>query len=1041
MRRLIRAFASLAAIAAIAALPIALGAIATVRFGSPQPWTGIQLPQRWAPAVLIETVSQPLSDVILVDLMIRSALVIGWAVIVLVVIEIVRECHHRLRYGDLPRRPQRAMALPRSIARFIAAGLIVTTGQFGVARAAVPISTILADRSGIDAELSDSTRIAPTSEAWASVRSSPVDPPILHTVRDGESLLDIAARYHRGEGEIEFAMAILRANRGASMSDGQTLSNPVVLEPGWTLSIPGTGVPIRALASAPGTQVRTHQVVSGDTLWDIAAQHLGEPRRWPEIWELNANREMGQGRIFDDPSLILPGWVLDLPLDPPAVEAPQEIAAEVAPVQAPEIPPAVPPTVSAEVTPAMSSGVWSDPSIVPTTLPVRAPAPSTSSVPTITTVLGDRSDSTGAAVADAADTLPQPPAAPRSGQLVAIGGSLLVGSALFAIEGVRRRRLRAASIRSRTVLPSQQCQRIERRIRALGDTERLVRLDLVIRAATAQLIDDEIPVLMVSMAPDGAAALTPSRRHPARPPWLDADGTWQLSAEVSDDDLLEMGIGTTSPTVTLVQIGIAPSGDEVYLDLEAAGLVVIRNAPAAEGRAVLASIVANLQLSPFAEVDDIVVFGELRGLDNGTRPVRHLSSIDDLEHHLEGIAAAQDGASPFTLRCRGRGGERWEPTIVVAPGPFDTHIAERLVAAARRSSVTVVASEIEVEPAVGLHHTDDGWVLEIPGHTPMALDLARIPPDVLSMLDLTLAETGSGIVEEPPLVPFDQFSEATPDDENPALGVVFVEPMIVVRLFGPVDVVDQYGASIGFDRARSVELLAWMVTHRHRSTRSAARTAMWEVDIRDATFANIVSDARRSLFRAVTLTDGSEWIERTLTDELPLHTGIVSDAELLERAFDDARIHGDTAENEKMIRRLEERLGAIRGLPFEGTSYLWPDAEGLSSALVLLVISAVGLVADHHLARNDVAGVFAATDIGLRVLPAHEELIALRLRAHLAVGDLAGARHEWDSYLRVLARDPWADVEPAPGLVALRNEIHRRLATPSRAGGHRDRPD
>src|SRR5690606_38584371 len=34
-----------------------------------------------------------------------------------------------------------------------------------------------------------------------------------------------------------------------------------------------------------GTKV--HIVVAGDTLWDLAAAHLGNPYLWPQIWEKN----------------------------------------------------------------------------------------------------------------------------------------------------------------------------------------------------------------------------------------------------------------------------------------------------------------------------------------------------------------------------------------------------------------------------------------------------------------------------------------------------------------------------------------------------------------------------------------------------------------------------------------------------------------------------------------------------------------------------------------------------------------------------------
>jgi hypothetical protein len=116
-------------------------------------------------------------------------------------------------------------------------------------------------------------------------------------------------------------------------------------------------------------------------------------------------------------------------------------------------------------------------------------------------------------------------------------------------------------------------------------------------------------------------------------------------------------------------------------------------------------------------------------------------------------------------------------------------------------------------------------------------------------------------------------------------------------------------------------------------------------------------------------------------------------------------------------------VALIRDAPFAGTGYLWPDAEGITSNLVLLATSATTELAGHLLSLGDIDGVFWATDRGLRVLPGHEELIGLRMRAHARAGDLAGVRHEWDSYERVLNADPWSDGEPAAKLVLLRREL------------------
>src|SRR5262249_47912193 len=57
----------------------------------------------------------------------------------------------------------------------------------------------------------------------------------------------------------------------------------------------------------------TVTVHAGDCLWSIAQRYLGAGDRYPEIAALNDGRPMGDGAVFTDPSLILPGWRLLLP--------------------------------------------------------------------------------------------------------------------------------------------------------------------------------------------------------------------------------------------------------------------------------------------------------------------------------------------------------------------------------------------------------------------------------------------------------------------------------------------------------------------------------------------------------------------------------------------------------------------------------------------------------------------------------------------------------------------------------------------------------
>ncbi len=104
---------------------------------------------------------------------------------------------------------------------------------------------------------------------------------------------------------------------------------------------------------------------------------------------------------------------------------------------------------------------------------------------------------------------------------------------------------------------------------------------------------------------------------------------------------------------------------------------------------------------------------------------------------------------------------------------------------------------------------------------------------------------------------------------------------LMVTLVGAVGVVDRNGATASFERAKALELIAWMVTHRERSSRGAARAALWELDVRHATFANVVSEARRTMARLVEPPDGDEWLRRTLTDELSLHPNVVADVDVI----------------------------------------------------------------------------------------------------------------------------------------------------------------
>lgn len=54
-----------------------------------------------------------------------------------------------------------------------------------------------------------------------------------------------------------------------------------------------------------------------DTLWGLAERYLGNPLDWREIFDLNVGKPQPGGGSLTDPSLIRPGWVLELPREQP----------------------------------------------------------------------------------------------------------------------------------------------------------------------------------------------------------------------------------------------------------------------------------------------------------------------------------------------------------------------------------------------------------------------------------------------------------------------------------------------------------------------------------------------------------------------------------------------------------------------------------------------------------------------------------------------------------------------------------------------------
>lgn len=589
----------------------------------------------------------------------------------------------------------------------------------------------------------------------------------------------------------------------------------------------------------------------------------------------------------------------------------------------------------------------------------------------------------------------------------------MLAAGILGLVGLRRRlRLRSARPRSRVPEPSGEVADTERRLRRSDPGERAARVDVAVRAAADDLSDGGVQIGLVAVAPDGDIELRLTGDAELSAPWSGSGAAWTLPATVPIEMLAESARRVGAPCVAFVQIGVTPDGADVLIDLEASGLLTVEAAPEFTDPIVTA-VAAGLAGSIYAEVAHLITVSLPEAATLGHRNAHRAGSVDAaLELAADLTGSTQSNAeTTFTLRCRQTGGEVWEPAVLLmssVEGDDWARVAGGLPATYPPAGhgLTVVAAicpDASVSSENRLVACAAGWVLEAFGCSTELTPIGLPPDDLAAVVDLL-------------------DDAARPLDDEPIGDVgpfVASEHDIVVGLMGPVTITDAIGHSGEFERSKTVELIAWLATHRENSTRLAARTALWELDVRDATFANVVSEARRGLARLVAPRDGVEWLARTLNEQLPLHTGVVTDADLIRERVRVATLEPPA----QAIETLRPAVELIRDAPFAGTAYLWPDAEGLTSNLVLLATGVAAELAAHGLSTDDIELVFWSTARGLKVLPGHEELIGLRMKAHARAGDLAGVRCEWEAYERVIVADAWSDGEPAPKLLALRRKL------------------
>ena len=726
-----------------------------------------------------------------------------------------------------------------------------------------------------------------------------------------------------------------------------------------------------SLESAPATsqQTNSHQmedshitVKRGDTLWGLAAHHLNDPERWVDIYDTNQD-------IIQDPSVIVPGWQLQLPVqndEPFLVEPP-------APVTEP------PSRMTAQASPVLAYAT------APTTVVARVPP-----------------------------TEADGPFAPGKQSMFAVGGLGVFASSLgWVLARLRRTQRRRLPNGRMPPLPSSDAVRLEQQLETASDPESALFLDASLRVLSSRMAGCT-PFEIIGASLDSAGMSIHLGAPSEAPPGFDANEDsmiWSLPRGPVLEPLLAEADGVPAPIPALAAIG-KTDGREFLLNLEHVGALNLQGDPQAISS--LCSAMAT-QLASSHLADDLTVL--CVGFNEDLAVFERVEYVPDANAAIERIAHLQrqnrallGSHSPSAGSRIGSHGDYWHPTVTLVPHQLSESEATGLLEVCG-SSVCIVAHGLSGATWAG-QFDEHGLLLQ-----PVGL---RLKPHGLSDLAVaTVAELATSAKD------FDGVTLAGPptptpvqlqDDSHP----VAPPPVDVeVRVLGTVDVL---GAAQPFTSRRALDLVAYLAFHPEGADRDQLRTHIWPPDDppTESTLANTVSRARKALG----VNDHDEpYLPRVSSKGIyQLSPEVGTDVRRFETLVSAAR--NDPSEHGRQ--QLEAAFELIRGTPFTGGAgdmFRWADF-GLRTQIDCLVDTTAHELAKRCIEAGEADRARHAVMTSLRLVGICEQCYRWRLMA--AAENPTEVRQIMAELMGLLRRDsdqPEADDLISPELL----ELYERL--------------
>lgn len=679
--------------------------------------------------------------------------VLGWLAWASFAAMLVLEIVARLRGVGPPRVPalglqQRAASglVSAAVLLFAASAAVVPTAaaasSHGAAESTVTVtSSTVVSSEHTEHDVAEAAEVdEQRAEPAAAPEASTPDSSRTYAVKAGDSLWSVAER-ELGDGSRWSEIAEL--NYGVEQPDGRALDQGHWLHPGWVLNLP---VIETAPTVAPNGEVT---VETGDTLSQLALEHLGDAKAYPSIFEASKDVVQPGDRQLTDPDHIEPGWTLRIPGAGEAAVGPEVSQPE--PLEEAEAPPAESP--GADASPGGDAEVEQRGVDQAQPIPGIPEAEPETALPEPGTEGLQAEPESSEAEAGADDSAGWP-------IRTAAGVGALLAALIVAVLGQRRtRQRRRRKPGDKTPLPGPAAAAVEQEIRAVADQGSVDVVDSALRglADSCEKAGMAAPAIRIVRLRDRQVEVYLQHAAELPAPWQQVGDATVWITEIGE---ATAAVDLESRYPALVSVGYDAEDGLIMLNLEqlgSFGLVGDRTL-AAEGAAAIAM---ELGASPWASRLALVVIGGLAEVAE-VLPGRARYLPDFGDQLIAEVLSVPDE----------------QATVVLAMTPLSTSQHDQL----RELGAAVVSCDAR--------HRE--WALEVTDRDnallqPVGLDLQPQLVDqetyagVVEALATSMLDPGVAAAPGAPVVPFgdnhrphaadppNEMNEAEPETELPEL--------------------------------------------------------------------------------------------------------------------------------------------------------------------------------------------------------------------------------------------------------------------------------